>query len=581
MEVPRIPLKFNPQVERSFEDYMAQEVPSTQEESVSAAFDLANQDAGSMLIGRLSVTQDLESRGVGKISAEEANKRFPDIETPFREPVNPYIAQLQYDKQQRNMELQRKIESGPQDTWTKTKVFGAGILAHLMDPLEFGVGALMGWAAGGLAAKGALGAKVAGASAKVAQGTVGIGTRVGLEVAEAGLGNLGQNIAQEAVLAKTTVKEGGTYDPETGTLLTDLAVNTFAATAVGFGIKEGAFHLRSLKRILRETSPQADLAIARTVIGNMDQDIRPDVSPILETLAKETSVKPQDYGQPPYHYEPVTPETAGNRKFYVSTVENTARFQDGTRAPLGDDFGMGTQLTDNPGVANAAAARGMSDGVGSVHEVSLNDLKPIQLDAPIPENLKEILGEDVSITPEMTVREALQTIQNAIDDELIPSTRMNDLKQAFVESGYNSLVSDGTQRLGVDHTPHNNITVLDDALLEQRATYAPEPGIKNGVDPAYLDKAESHTMDYKNHTLVDDTKFQEMLKSLDETPGQSMESAKLKDNVQEQIDAITELEKQNLLDPNERKLFESLKEDFKDLDIQHTLVKAVASCVGG
>lgn len=582
MEVPRIPLNFKPDSDRSFEDYMGQDVPVSSSEATIAAFTLATQDTASMLIGRQLVASDFEGRGVGKISAEEANQRFPEMHTPFREPVNPYMAQLQFDKQQRDMELQRKVENGPDDAWTKTKIFGAGLLAHLMDPIETGASAMLSWGVGGMATKGFFGAKTAAAAKAVQAGTAGFGARAGVRALETVTGDLTQNIGQEILLGNTISREGGEYNPETGELLTDLALNTAGGAGFFFGVREGFTQFSKLFRMLKSTSPQADLAIARTVVGNLDNDVRPNITPILESLAKETSVKPQEFGLPHYNYEPVDTTNVVGKKFYISTVDTAPDAKSGIKTALGDDFGMGTHLTDNPGVANAASSRGMADNMGAVHEVTFNEnnLNPLSLDAPVPESMQGLLAK-ADLPPEAPLRDVLSVLQSAMDEGDLPDNFMDSVKQQMLDNGYNALISNGEKHMGVDHTPHNHITLLDDNLIEQTGTYSPNPAVKAEIQHEVITKAMEHSQDYKNHTLVESTKFDEMMKSLDETPGQTIESSKLRDNIQEQIDSISELDNQKLLSSDEKKMFESLKEEFKDLDIKHTLVKAVASCVGG
>lgn len=577
MELSRLPLPFKQDSTGDFNSYMNQEPQTTSAEATSAAFDLGQFDSAVILAARYSGAKELENSGVSKISALEANQRYPDMPIPFREPINPYIAQLQYDNLKYKDELQRKIENGPNDWWTKSKVFGAGLIAHVMDPIEFGVGSLLGWGVGGIAAVGGFGGKVATAAVQVSKGSARFAARLGINTLEAGTGNLIQNVGQEAATALTVNKEGGTYTPEPVDLVKDLAFNTFAATAFGVGLKEGAFHLNGLKRMLRNTSPEADLAVARAAVGNLENDIRPDPTPIISALAKETSVKPQDFGLPAYDY---TPGIEGKKLYAVS--------KGGESLPVGNDFEIGTQLTDNPAVANAAATRGMADGTGLVHEVSVKDLNPIHLDQPIPENLHELISGDLKDLgfkqPEidkMSMHEVLTSYQDAIDSGEVSPKIMQELKQDFLKAGYNSLLSDGKDFLGVAHEPHNNVTVLDESLLNRENSLSPAPGVIRQPTPEEVAAAAEHTQNFKNHTLVDGNKFDDIQAKIDSIPDNvAQESVKLKDEVTATLDELNQLKEQNILSTEDIKAAESLKEDFNNLETKASLIKAAAGCIG-
>src|SRR5690606_6822873 len=128
------------------------------------------------------------------------------------------------------------------------------------------------------------------------------------------------------------------------------------------------------------TSPEADLAIARQNVAATMTDTRPDFNPMREALAKETSVKPQEFGKGEYTFQKGSVE---GKTLYVATKDHVSDLRSGSRLPLGDDYGFGTHLSDNPGVANAAAARSMADSPGAVHGVEVAGLKAVDLDVPI------------------------------------------------------------------------------------------------------------------------------------------------------------------------------------------------------
>jgi hypothetical protein len=583
VEVPRIPLNFNPQSERSFDQYMNQEPVSDSADQYKAAAELALSDTATMLGARMYGVKELEGSGVGKISPEEANQRFPDMPTPFRENVNPYVAQLQYDQQQRKMELSRKIENGPQDAWSKTKVVGAGLIAHALDPVEFGAGAVLGWGVGGLAARGAFGARIAGTAAKVAAGEASTIGRLGFNAAEAGAGNLIQNIGQEGLQSATISAEGGTDSRTNGEVLTDIAYNTFAATALGLAIKEAPYQLRGLKRMLRNTSPEADLAVARAIVGNLENDIRPDIEPMLKTLAQETSVNPKNFGKNPYNFVRGIEGT-----FYAATKDASFDLSTGQKVPLGDDFGMGVHLSDNPGVANAAAARSMADSVGAVHQVEIGKLNPLDVDAIVKPEIHEVLqapmkalGEDVRSLENMTTKDALEMIRNGVDEGLLPEDTMDGISKGLQERGYNALQSDGKSHMGFEHDAHNHITVLDESLIKSKGAFEPEPGMVNGPDSQAVADVAARQEDFRSHMLVDSQKYDETLAEIQDIPPEAVApSAEAKAQIDSLVEELTAVNDQGHMTPGEKAEFERIQEAVKDLEVKNTLVKAAATCIG-
>lgn len=583
MEVPRIPLSMNRQSERDFDAYINQAPVVDSVDQYAAAKELAIVDTGVNLIQRLFSTNELENTGVAKISPEEANKRFPDMPTPFREDVNPYVAQLQYDKIQRKMELERKVSQGPQDSWSKTKVIGAGLIAHALDPLEFGAGAFIGWGVGGLAARGAFGTRIAATAARVGAGEASVLTRTSFNIAEQGVGNFAQNIGQEALQARAQAKEGIPDLRSNDDILTDIAFNTFAATALGVGVKEGAFQLKGIKRMLRSTSPEADLAIARATIGNVENDIRPDIQPMLKTLAQETSVNPKHFGENPYVFE----KGIEGKKLYVATRTAGPDIGSANTVPLGDDFGMGVHVSDNPGVANAAAARSMSDSVGAVHEVDVGKLNAIDLDVKPDPVLAEPLGavlkamgEDPSLTESMSTKDILKMIQNAVDSEHLPEDTMQTIKQSFQERGYNAMTSDSRSHMGFEHEPHNHVTILDEALLSKKSSFEPTPGMTNAPDSKLAADVAARQNDFRSNTLVDGDKYDSIMKELQEIQEPATTSNAAKAEIQNIVDDISDLDRQGHLSAAEVKELENIKQAVMDLEIRHTLVKAAVNCVG-
>lgn len=556
-------------------DYENQQPYATADEAQGAATSLAWEDTAVGLLSRAVAVHGAEQQGATKLSPEEANSRYPGMPTPFREHVSPYVAQMLFDREQEQQNLARKVQNGPQDAWNKTKYFGAGIVAHMMDPIEFGVGAVSGWAVGGAMARTAWGARTA------ALAETSFKARTALNMVEAVAGNTIENTLQEAAtLGVQQEMEGIKYDPVQG--MQNIAVGTFFGSVLGMGIKEGSFRL---SRFLKNTSPEADLAIVRSTVGQYEEGIRPDTQPLLKALAQETNISPKDFpGKFDYGYEKLTKETAAGRKFYVSSNAADGFNPDSVRL-VGEEHGIGVQMTDNPGVANAASARAFSDARGVVYEVEAKDLNPLDLNGQVPENLmpafKKALEGLVDDSDEKLFarpgRDLMEALYAAVDDGDAEPARIMALQQELQEQGFNSFVQDGTKVGGFDHGPHNVVTVFDQNLLKENGFYDADPGVRGDPNSntirGTLDDRESTAR--KLH--IDDAEYRQTQADLAE---ESLIPEKTADDAEffDQFDAMKE---QGLLEPELAKELDNLRELDANHELENKMLKAVLGCVNG
>lgn len=596
MEIPRIPLNTSPEKEWSYEEYEAS-APTTSGEAAEAAWDLSMPDTAVGLLARKLSMDEFSEAGTAPISPEEANKLYPDMRIPFREPINPYAAQMLYDREQEQRNLQNVIARGPTDVWSKSKQFGAGLFAHLMDPLEFGAGALSGMAIGGLAVRGAFGVRASIATDLVAQGArVPLGVRLGVNAGEAILGGVVENTAQEAAIAAVEGQEGLPNSRTTGEVFGEIGAASLAAGMFGVGIKEASFHMRGLMRRLNSTSPEADLAVMRNIVQAIETDVEPDFKPIMKALAQETSITPQEAGKPAsagYEFVPVMPDTIRGKKFYLSSLSKVDDFRTSQLADLGDSFGFGTHISDNPAVANAAAARSMADSPGAVHEVAIKgEVTPLVLDAAIPpdsqlaKSMNMILEQiDESLPLELTgasVRDVLDTIRNAVDEEIVNESAFDVLKEELKSLGYNALIGDGRKRLGFDHSPHNHLILLDDSLLESKGAFDPDASVVKQPSAQDIEMAATKLQDPNSKFFVDtkarDASKLEVKEYLD---GAREDFAKLREITDQSLEEIDSLTKQGFYTDAEADAMKSaIRESRARAEQESILLKAFKDCAG-
>jgi hypothetical protein len=564
----------------SFDAYKNQKAPTTSEDVVDASFELAQLDTGVMLGARMKSVKDLESSGAKMLSPEEANGLYPDMPTPFKEPVNPYVAQMISDRETDKRELERKIQEGPQDAWTKAKSFGAGLLAHLMDPIEFGVGAVTGWGVGGALAKTAWGARLA------AQQGASFTARTALQAVEAVSGNTIENTLQEAaVYGVQEGLEGIKYDPVQG--MQNIAVSTFFGSLVGGGIKEGSFRLG---RFLKGTSPEADLAVLRGMRGQAEAGLKVDPTQVLEQMVRETDVRSENFpNKGSYSYEKLTSESTKGKKFYIAS-DRVDDLNPDTMRNVGEHRGTGLQLTDNHLVANAAANRSMADAKGGVVEVEFKEgVKLLDLDQPASPDVVEffrnplqgIVSDFEDAIANRPVKELLDALWNAADEGAADPMQIYDLEAKLQGAGYGAYVSDGSSVGGVDHAKHNVVTVLDRKHLSVVAANSADPEIKVDVPSDKIREMEAQYNDPKRQAHIDP----ESLDRLDRESVDAESQAKLQaDELADDEAFLAEFDsmrEQGLLEEGLAKEVESIREFETKTKLEDTVLKAVMACVRG
>jgi hypothetical protein len=570
----------------NFDSYMNQDAPTSADEAVQASKDLAAMDT---VVGKGTAywaNRDLESLGGKQLSPDEANAQLP-VPVPYTKPVNAYVAQQNFDQNNERLALQHKVENGPDDLWTRTRMFGAGLIAHAMDPVEFGVGAASGWGVGrilarpGLAAATGLGQAASGltkAGVAVGLGEATAG-RVAGHVVEAGVGNALQSAAQSVetgVVADDTRQEF-----HVGEQLKEAAVNTLFGTALHLGIKEGgnvasagfdrgSAQAMKIWRNLMKKAPEMDRAVLAHGVGAVEQMRNPDIGPLVESVAKQTDVRGEDFGGKfQYEYQPLTPEAQAQKPFFMP-----AESPDPASArQIGDEIGIGRQMTDHPGVANAASE-------GSVIQMDAKDLRPLSLNESSPPELhgefraalEGVVENPEKFVAESTPKDVFNELWRKVDEgEATPET-VQALQEQIKAKGYNSLLDDGAEVLGQEHQPHNLITLLDDEAAKPAGHFATDPEVRGAPSDETVARVQEENL-REGGSLRDETpdNFEDIrpdpLKDTDAEVRSALEEADL-------------LDKQGLLDPETKAEWDMLRTMADSHELEQTALKAIAKCMG-
>lgn len=582
----RMPLPTIREDSRSFEDYMEREKLVTSSDATGAAYDLAWRDTIFGLYGRSAQISEFEATGATKLTRQEANDMYPDLPEPFTEDVNPYVAALKYSNFKEKQELEYKMSMGPEDSWTQTKMFGAGLVAHLLDPAEFGAGALVGWAVGGAALTGGLGATAERIAVQASAKGASLPSRLAFDAIEGGGGALIENTAQEMIQKRVEAREGIVDERSFGDIATDVLIGSVAAfgmQAIPKSIARGVeLHAEGVRRNLRDTAPEADLPVARHYAASAQNGTRPNITPLMNVIAKETDVV--EFNNVKYTHTPLVKSADGRIKtdesFFISRGELTPN------APIkhvGDDYGFGgTHVTNNPGVANAASARSMSDSIGAVEEVRLSELRPLFLDeVPSPElktafaKFVDESGFNLKDVPDASTKEYLEIFKDMVDAGAVPEAKLLELAQTIKDMGFDSLYSNGKSRLGVEHSAHNHIILLDDTKFQKVGEFKADRNQIRKPNEAELAEARKQ-VESPDRFLGEKDFYQKKMQELTESNLEQANSD-FRKNVESDLEFLEDLNKQGLLE--DPKIIDEIKQNLAEAEEGFTILKAYKACL--
>jgi hypothetical protein len=548
--------------------------PVSGAESTSAAFESSYADTAMGLLARYNAQSDFEKSGK-VISAEEANKRHPNMPTPFRLPVNPNVAQMLADRNDEQQTRDRVIQAGPQDLGQAAKNFGAGLLAHAMDPVEQGAGIGIGMGVGAVLAKTAMGARA------LAAGGSKVSPRVMLNALESVSGNIIQNSAQEVGIGAIANREQAEYDPVQGAK--QAVISTFFGSLLHMGGKEIGFQGKSaFLKYLNNTSPDLAAPIIKGVTGQLANGVTPNAEPIMNAGATETDVKGN------YTYQPLAEGSPGTKKFYVPTHQGSLLNID-TQRPVGEIVASGLKMTDNPEVAGAAANRSTAPSPGMVWEVEAKDLKAVNINTTMSDEVRPVfeqLAEGVMTKKEFekaTPRDVLNAVMDSIDAGEATPDKLIKLQEDLKAMGYNAFQNDGTNVEGFEHSPHNDITVFGDKLLKKTNSWSADGAEIKTPGPEVAQKITEYNADPANRMDVDRGSV-EAQKAKDEYDAQLGKGKKddlkyIQDNIDNTREMLEGVKKQGILDEEGQAMLDGLDQIEADAEAEHKLVKATIHCV--
>lgn len=471
-------------------------------DQAGAAFQLAQRDTAMLHSFKQIRRMKLEAEDSPLILPDQANEMAPDIPKPFEEPIKLSVLQDIIAEHELQKDLQFKIALGPQDLLSTGMQFGASLLAHALDPIEFGAGALMTPATSAIGSR-MITSSIAGAGkVPISVGRIGVALARSDKATFARLATegLAGNLAVEPFIYAGTIadhQDANIYDsfvsvvggslgfaaaikglslmPSYVAKLGSAAVGAHTRVSVGqFGAGKKVTTSKMTKALIKESyegGPRADMEVGGLVskktgaILDMEHDHRP-----FDASAELGSSK-------------VVPKLKG-RRWYIASRSKKANIEPLQTMSTGRQFGSGITLSDNPVITNGVASNSTLKNPGSVYEVDLDNISYVtdldnQILAPksharknLGESLKNIGLNKSEVT---TVLKNSPTYMQAWDRLrlLHSSGKLKGVEGADIikldEKFSNMVPGDAlkyetSSTLGVDHRPQNNLFIKKSTL---------------------------------------------------------------------------------------------------------------------
>lgn len=456
--------------------------------------------------------------GFDKITAAEANKRYPDMPKPFTEDIYPQIAESRY-----NEFLRKQKEAA---------FYARG------EPL----GAVSGFVAGGLGSAALpetwLMSKTLGIAAEGA-----LGKEAAKKIPSIFAQNFIANAVSEStagVLDATRQQEAPTPGEVLKSSITGAAIMTGIHVVLGAAGKQ----FKELTSDVREKIQKKSITQAE---NNVKIDTKTEA---LETALRESGLS-QD-GSSGYRYEPLTqdqPQTV------YAAVEKS-----GGNIPIDSEFG-GSEVIHSSDNAQVAENKGEA-----IQEIRIpKETKLINADEPLSgpegEKIRSFLEKDSGVKLDdsnVTIRDGLHELANRINSGEVPEAvriKMNESLKAEGFSGY-KYVEDSGQGI------KDNRVALFDAPKENLRRYfeADQNAVPKVSDDQHLQHLSESTD--QNNSVYNTP---ENLKTLDDL--KEVKDFKTKSEAEQYYNETADINKKFLEASAETN--PAIKEELKTIDAEH------------
>jgi hypothetical protein len=515
------------------------------------------------------------------------NQLYKDVEQPFTKPMSEQAAMLLNEEGVRRKQLQEAMAQSPGGDFYKGAVnFAQGLIVHAMDPVEFGAGAVGGWA-------------FQGAGVLMSRATAPVVSTIGKTLAKGGFAfDAAEGVASNAALEPYMIASAEQAQIDYG--WEDSAMNVIGG-GLAFPVLKyvggrAIDNVKALPRSLQDLSKKAGLGqIYNDKVPNVEAvkqayddvaynspkpetaDVKITEEPATGTEPKLTTKEEPSNARASYRYEPKTAQELSRSPMYAASKQ--AGTLDGGSKPVGDlRFGDdGLYITDNPNAANNIAAHPLdTDGPhGDVFEFDSKYTKFVDLDITGRElfdeleienkDLKKILNESDDV---LEAYDKLSEDAEISGDESL----LIEFRKAIHDAGYDGF------KFSDDVQGHNSAYVFPESSkkLTQKGMIKSDPSSVKMPDQAKLAEAQAKVMSQTNEIHHDPVLQQEF----DQFVPEDVDTVKRAEEVIESLKVLEDLERSGVItDKAELDAIKKFKENKVKGDSMVKVIEDFTACI--
>lgn len=580
-----------------YDNRAADYLPKTTGDVLSSIWEDSLDSTAVGILGKHSALNIVdEMPGQKMLSIAELNQKYMGYGITWTEPKKEAVADFIAEAHQKKTILQNRISLGEGGVVEGSLGFGANMVRHIMDPLEFGVNVLGGAAIQGSRFAPAI-LRGTSLASNIARGAVeGVVTQIPVE---AGAAYVDREYQNDVSLAQSleNVAMGAVYGG--------------AFEGLGYAVKS-AFS-RS-KRFFGSAAPREwDFQIAESSAAQQLEGRRPNVLPFEKVFDRERNsptVRPVDdfSGRSDYVFNPIDPDNAYG-KFYVGTTSRDPNFTNITHGDYKNsrtNFGNGLYGQDDAMRANGYAASTFNDAPGLIHEFDLKKSRLLAVDQPLRgANLEAInkaltelrefpdlkrLLDDATQGSDITARDVYEVLNDA------PEGSLEGFNRNLKAQGYDGVHFVDAAKEG--SAKANGIMLFPESAGKAEPVNAIEP------DGRYLSTLRQEEVDdiirqYNERenrmfqSREEDLQIEELGKRSETEP--DLEDDYLKEAHSQAMDEVKYLADNDLLASDEKELLEFMQGKKGDSEnaatatsgfkraakIGEAIMNAMYKCVGG
>lgn len=418
--------------------------------------------------------RDLESAGNKKITAAEANKRYPDLPKPFTEDVYPEIADFRASEATRRAKLQEWIDRGPETGLGFQLGMGA---ISIFDP----VNALVN-IGGGAVVK-----------------AVGLPLKAATIFGENLLGNLAADISSYYQRKRE----------QQDVSLGDTAINAVASAALGTAISKV---FSGVTEKFRNAPPEVREKLVREAVAQHESGVRIDSTTLAttQTLRQVGLVNPEGPRSTYRYLELNHPSESVHYEGFAAHNDSPIQV-----APeLGND---GIHMIDHAEAMNNLSSPPESAVTGRFQANHIDEnANFLDIDQPAssPEfaslvsQVKKELGVDAQIPETATIRDLFQQVKTAMDEDRLPSDSLKKIQEQVKSAGFDGYQY--TQKIEGEPV-HNGAYLFDDSKVIKGQEYQGNPDVvpqNPAQERAYREKMMDRPENYKDYSSDVEEKIQ-------------------------------------------------------------------------